>query len=88
MHADLDFAEVQATRESYPKDAAAVRAETGGWTKNGGPDGPGAVGGIPGALSNQAPPAAQVAAAPGGTDDADCAGRSGQRRGGQDDRAI
>jgi flagellar M-ring protein FliF len=67
VHADLDFAEVQATRESYPKDAAAVRAETGGWTKNGGPDGPGAVGGIPGALSNQAPPAAQVAAAPGGT---------------------
>jgi flagellar M-ring protein FliF len=66
VHADLDFAEVQATRESYPKDAAAVRAETGGWTKNGGPDGPGAVGGIPGALSNQAPPAAQVAAAPGG----------------------
>ncbi len=67
VHADLDFAEVQATRESYPKDAAAVRAETGGWTKNGGPDGPGAVGGIPGALSNQAPPAAQVAAAPNGT---------------------
>ncbi len=67
VHADLDFAEVQATRESYPKDAAAVRAETGGWTKNGGPDGPGAVGGIPGALSNQAPPASQVAAAPGGT---------------------
>ncbi|WP_156680337.1 flagellar basal-body MS-ring/collar protein FliF [Sphingomonas profundi] len=67
VHADLDFAEVQATRESYPKDATAVRAETGGWTKTGGPDGPGAVGGIPGALSNQAPPAAQVAAAPNGT---------------------
>ena len=67
VHADLDFAEVQATRESYPKDANAVRSETGGWTKNGGPDGPGAVGGIPGALSNQAPPASQVAAAPNGT---------------------
>jgi flagellar M-ring protein FliF len=65
VHADLDFAEVQATRESYPKDAAVVREEQGGWTKDGGPDGPAV--GIPGALSNMAPPAAQVAAAPGGT---------------------
>lgn len=69
VHTDLDFAEVQATRESYPKDAGGVRQEQGGWTKNGGPDGPDAVGGIPGALSNQAPPAAQVAAAPNGTVD-------------------
>lgn len=66
VHTDLDFAEVQATRESYPKDLGSVRAEQGGWTKDGGPDGPNAVGGVPGALSNQAPPAAQVAAAPGG----------------------
>ncbi|HWL47995.1 MAG TPA: flagellar basal-body MS-ring/collar protein FliF [Sphingomonadaceae bacterium] len=65
VHADLDFAEVQATRETYPKDAAVVRQEEGGWTKDGGPDGPAV--GIPGALSNMAPPAAQVAAAPGGT---------------------
>ena len=65
VHADLDFAEVQATRESYPKDNAVVREEQGGWTKDGGPDGPAA--GIPGALSNTAPAAAQVAAQPGGT---------------------
>lgn len=65
VHADLDFAEVQATRESYPKDTAVIREEQGGWTKDGGPDGPAV--GIPGALSNAAPPAAQVAAAPGGT---------------------
>jgi flagellar M-ring protein FliF len=67
VHADLDFAEVQATRESYPKDLATIRAEQGAWTKEGGPDGPNAVGGIPGAISNAPPPATQVAAAPGGT---------------------
>ncbi|SNS84763.1 flagellar M-ring protein FliF [Sphingomonas laterariae] len=66
VHADLDFAEVQATRESYPKDLGSVRAEQGAWTKEGGPDGPQAVGGIPGAISNSPPPASQVAAAPGG----------------------
>lgn len=65
VHADLDFAEVQATRESYPKDNAVLREEQGGWTKDGSPDGTAM--GIPGALSNTAPPAAQVAAAPGGT---------------------
>lgn len=62
VHADLDFAEVQATRESYPKDLAVVRAEQGGWTKDGGPDG--LASGIPGALSNTPPPAATVTAAP------------------------
>lgn len=66
VHADLDFAQVQATRESYPKDLGSVRAEQGGWTKEGGPDGAAAVGGVPGAIANQPPPAAQVAAAPGG----------------------
>ncbi|OHT21330.1 flagellar basal-body MS-ring/collar protein FliF [Edaphosphingomonas haloaromaticamans] len=66
VHADLDFAEVQATRESYPKDLATVRAEQGGWTKEGGPDGPDAVGGVPGAIANTPPPASQVAAQPNG----------------------
>ena len=65
VHADLDFAEVQATRESYPKELQAVRAEQGGWTKEGGPDG--LASGIPGALSNTPPPAATVTAAPGQT---------------------
>ncbi len=60
VHADLDFAEVQATRESYPKDTQAVRSENGGWTKEGGPDGPAI--GIPGALSNTPPTAATLTA--------------------------
>jgi flagellar M-ring protein FliF len=65
VHADLNFAEVQSTRESFPKDTAVVRQEEGAWTADG--TGAGAVaGGIPGALSNQPPPAAQVAAAPNG----------------------
>jgi len=58
VHADLDFAEMQATRETYPKDLQVVRAENGGWTKDGGPDGPAI--GIPGALSNTAPAAATL----------------------------
>ncbi len=69
VHADLDFAETQATRESFPKDDVAVRAEQGTRTNDdsaGTGGNPTAVG-IPGTLSNQAPPAAKVAAAPGGT---------------------
>ncbi|HEX8447374.1 MAG TPA: flagellar basal-body MS-ring/collar protein FliF [Sphingomonas sp.] len=62
VHADLDFAEVQATRESYPKELQAVRAEQGGWTKEGGPQG--LASGIPGALSNTPPSAATVSTAP------------------------
>ncbi|MFP5455359.1 MAG: flagellar basal-body MS-ring/collar protein FliF [Alphaproteobacteria bacterium] len=60
VHADVDFTETQATRESYPKDTAVVRQEQGSWTG----DKPAEAGGIPGALSNQAPAASQVAAAP------------------------
>ncbi|ATE64431.1 flagellar basal-body MS-ring/collar protein FliF [Rhizorhabdus dicambivorans] len=62
VHADVDFTETQATRESYPKDTAVVRQEQGSWTgdKNGG----GEATGIPGALSNQPPAASQVTAAP------------------------
>ncbi|MDB5689652.1 MAG: flagellar M-ring protein FliF, partial [Sphingomonas bacterium] len=60
VHADLSFDEVQATRESYPKDLQVVRAENGGWTKEGGPDGPAI--GIPGALSNTPPAASTLTA--------------------------
>lgn len=63
VHADLDFAEVQATRESYPKDLAALRAEQGAWTKENAGD---QAGGVPGAIANSPPPASQVAAAPQG----------------------
>ncbi|KRB86678.1 flagellar M-ring protein FliF [Sphingomonas sp. Root710] len=63
VHADVDFTETQATRESFPKDTAVVRSEQGAWTgdKNGAG---GEASGIPGALSNQPPAASQVTAAP------------------------
>jgi flagellar M-ring protein FliF len=61
VHAEMDFTDTQATRESYPKDTAVIKAETGGWTAN--KDG-GEAKGIPGALSNQAPQASQVTTAP------------------------
>ncbi len=57
VQADVNLDETQATRESYEKQGA-LRAETGQWTGNqkdgGGP------GGIPGALSNTAPPASML----------------------------
>jgi flagellar M-ring protein FliF len=65
VHADLNFAEIQSTRESFPKDTAVVQREEGAWTADQAGAGSTA-GGIPGTLSNQSPPAAQVTAAPGG----------------------
>ncbi|UZW55037.1 flagellar basal-body MS-ring/collar protein FliF [Sphingobium sp. JS3065] len=56
VHTELNFAERQATRETYPQDEARLRTETGSWQSD--PRGQGAGGeasGIPGALSNQAP---------------------------------
>jgi len=77
VHADLNFAEVQSTRESFPKDTAVVRQEEGSWTADQNGAG-GTAGGIPGALANQAPPAAQVAAAPNGTMTPQVPGAPGQ----------
>ncbi|MBB6123782.1 flagellar M-ring protein FliF [Sphingobium subterraneum] len=57
VHAEVNFAERQATRETYPQDEARLRVEQGSWqagNPNGGP-GVNEPGGIPGALSNQAP---------------------------------
>lgn len=62
VHAEVDFSENQATRESYPKDSSTLSREAGGWTGGAAPDN---AGGIPGTLSNQAPTATTVAAAPG-----------------------
>jgi len=63
VHADLDFAETQATRESFPKDQAAIASEKGQWANDAnGTQAP--VGGIPGAIANQAPSAAQVSTQP------------------------
>lgn len=64
VHADVDFAESQSTRESYPKDDRALRREEGNKSTNAASETPAA--GIPGALSNKAPQATQVAVAPGG----------------------
>jgi flagellar M-ring protein FliF len=54
VHADLDFAEVASTRETYPKDGSVVAHEQGSWDNGGNGDGKPASG-IPGALSNQPP---------------------------------
>lgn len=67
VQAEVDLDESQATRESYDKEGAVVRAEQGNWT--GAPrDAAAAPGGIPGALSNVPPPpstaVAPTAAAP------------------------
>ncbi|WP_443969474.1 flagellar basal-body MS-ring/collar protein FliF [Sphingobium sp. CR28] len=54
VHAEVNFAERQATRETYPQDEARLRTETGSW--NADAQGAGAeAGGVPGALS-PAPP--------------------------------
>lgn len=60
VQADVDLDESQATRESFDKAGAVVRAEQGNWT--GAPrDGANPPGGIPGALSNVAPAPSVVA---------------------------
>jgi flagellar M-ring protein FliF len=67
VHAEMDFNEVQSTREGFPAGERALSAEQGqNSTAPAGATPAGAAIGIPGALSNQAPPASQVAAAPGG----------------------
>jgi flagellar M-ring protein FliF len=63
VHADLDFAEVQATRETFPKDQAVLAAEKGEWA-NDAAGGQAPAGGIPGAIANQPPTAAQVTTKP------------------------
>src|SRR4051812_49198236 len=68
VHAEMDFSQVQSTREGYPQDQRALTSEQGQVTTEGGAAGSatGTPGRIPGALSNQPPAASQVAAAPGG----------------------
>ncbi len=72
VHAEMDFSDVQSTREGFPDNQHALTSEQGQVTTQGPTPGfsstasGGTAGGIPGALSNQPPPAAQVAAAPGG----------------------
>jgi len=62
VHAEVNFDERQATRETYPQDEARLRIEQGSWeaTKPGEGGAGGEAGGIPGALSNTAPAPAQA----------------------------
>ena len=66
VHAEVNFDERQATRETYPQDEARLRAETGSWNTEA-QGGAGAMpGGIPGALQPNPPvnPAAPGAPPP------------------------
>ncbi|MBA4306130.1 MAG: flagellar M-ring protein FliF [Sphingopyxis sp.] len=64
VSADVDPSETQSTRETYPKDDRALRSEEGNKsTQNATTQG---AAGIPGALSNQPPPASQLANTPPG----------------------
>ena len=66
VHAEVNFDERQATRETYPQDEARLRAETGSWNTEA-QNGAGATpGGIPGALQPNPPvnPAAPGAPPP------------------------
>ncbi|WP_414899973.1 flagellar basal-body MS-ring/collar protein FliF [Sphingomonas flavalba] len=60
VQAELNLDETQATRETYDKDGV-LRAEQGNWTGNQAE--PAVPQGIPGALSNTAPPASEVKSA-------------------------
>lgn len=62
VHAEMDFSEVQSTREGYPENQRALRSEEGELSTDSTAGAP--AGGIPGALSNQPPPAAEVSATP------------------------
>ncbi|CAN5312974.1 flagellar basal-body MS-ring/collar protein FliF [soil metagenome] len=61
IHADLNFDERQATRETYPESDRALRQEQSHWTSA---DNALPAVGIPGALSNTPPPASTVSTTP------------------------
>ncbi len=62
VHAELNFAERSATRETYPQDEARLRTEEGSWQAD--KDAQGEAKGIPGALSNTAPPTPTATSTP------------------------
>jgi flagellar M-ring protein FliF len=63
VHADVDLEESQSTRETYPKDDKALRREEGNSSTSPSSSSSQAIG-IPGALSNQPPPASQLTTTP------------------------
>lgn len=62
VHADLNFDERQATRETFPESDRAMRQERQQWTSNDGAPPPAV--GIPGTLSNTPPPGATLTPTP------------------------
>jgi flagellar M-ring protein FliF len=62
VHADVDASESQSTRETYPENDRALRSEEGTKSMSGANEN--AAVGIPGALSNQPPPASQLSNTP------------------------
>lgn len=73
VHADVDFSEVQATREDFPQASATIAREERTWS-GAGDTAQQEAGGIPGAMSNQAPTASSISATPGGKVDTKAAG--------------
>jgi flagellar M-ring protein FliF len=61
VHADLEFTEIQSTRETFPQEQRAIAREETRWTSAAG-EAPAV--GIPGTLSNTPPPAATVSTTP------------------------
>jgi flagellar M-ring protein FliF len=57
VHADMDFSQVEASREAYPEASRTLRTEQGSVSSETGGGGQ-TVGGIPGTLANEAPPPA------------------------------
>jgi flagellar M-ring protein FliF len=64
VHADMDFSQVEASRESYPEASRTLRAEQGTVSSESGTAPGMTAGGIPGALANEPPPAATTTANP------------------------
>lgn len=62
VHVDIDPSESQSTRESYPQNDRALRSEQGNKVTAANTEAPAT--GIPGALSNQPPPASQLSSQP------------------------
>jgi flagellar M-ring protein FliF len=60
VHADMDFSQVEASREAYPEASRTLRAEQGTVSSESGAGGTQA-GGIPGALASEPPPPATTA---------------------------
>lgn len=64
VHAEVNFAERQATRETYPQDEARLRNEVGTWNSDATTGSGAQVGGVPGAIAATPPPTPTAPGAP------------------------